>query len=66
MSTVVARRGWREATAPTEVRVGGRARRASATQDGQWNPTGAGTMHSGHTGRPQRVQVTRVSRLGCR
>ena len=29
-------------------------------------PTGAGTMQSGQIGRPQRVQCTPVSRVGCR
>ena len=30
---------------------------AAATHSRHWNPTGACTMHSGHIGRPHRVQV---------
>jgi hypothetical protein len=36
------------------------------THSGHWNPTEAGTMHSGQIGRPQRVQEMPVARSGCR
>ena len=39
---------------------------AADTQSVHWNPTGAATMHCGHTGRPQRVQRTPVAWSGCR
>jgi hypothetical protein len=39
---------------------------ASATHDGQWNPTAASRMQSGQIGRSQRWQRMYVSRPGCR
>ncbi len=36
------------------------------TQSGHWNPTDALTMHSGQTGRSQRVQLMPVARSGWR
>ncbi len=38
---------------------------ASATQARQWKPTLAGVRHSGHAGRPQRLQDSAVLRSGC-
>jgi hypothetical protein len=48
------------------VRAGRTVLRPSVTHSGHWNPTDAGTMHSGQIGRSQRVHRTPVSRPGCR
>ena len=55
-----------EATAARRPGPRRNSRFASATQSGQWCPTGAGIMQSGQMGLPQRVQWTPVSRSGCR
>ena len=69
MRTLVIAPGRDSRTAAPRARLasGWRASRlASATQVGQWCPTGAGCMHAGQIGRPHRVQWTRVSSLGWR
>ena len=38
----------------------------SRTHSGHWNPTEAGTMHSGQIGLSHRVQKMPVGRSGCR
>ncbi|GAA1878762.1 hypothetical protein GCM10009773_04070 [Williamsia serinedens] len=40
--------------------------RDSRTQSTQCWPTAAGVRHSGHAGRPHRVQASPVGRSGCR
>src|SRR5690606_8409355 len=52
--------------APAIVRACGVDRSAAATQLTQCCPTEAGRRHSGHAGRPQREQASRVGRSGWR
>ncbi|THV27138.1 hypothetical protein E9998_16435 [Glycomyces paridis] len=45
------------ATPPNDVRAWRVVRRPSATQSGQWKPTGASILQSAQIGLPQREQL---------
>jgi hypothetical protein len=54
ISTCVVSIGVADRTPPYAVRAARVVLAASATQEGQWNPTEADLMQSGQIGRPQR------------